>query len=266
MGRFIVISAAAAIAIITATVIGADSPTTAPATQPAGMALHGRVQVSPGWTLANPDLSRAVVFLAASPALDERSGPTTRATVSQYHKSFTPGFVVVPLGTEVEFPNWDHFDHNVFSRSAAAPAFDLDRYPYGKSKTRTFEKLGVVQIFCNIHPQMRAVIYVTPNRFFARPDADGNFAISGLPAGTFDVVLWHERCEEQRQTITLAEGEAPQINFVLKESRERAINSSDATARRSGYGGVERGLGVKRERLDLPVVTDSHPAPEESRP
>lgn len=56
----------------------------------------------------------------------------------------------------MEFPNWDNFRHNVFSKSKAAPPFDLERYPYGESKSYQFTKLGVVQIFCNIHPNMRA--------------------------------------------------------------------------------------------------------------
>ena len=36
--------------------------------------------------------------------------------------------------------------------------------------------------------------------------------------------------------------------------------SNDPPERRGGYG-VERGLGAKREQLNLPVVKDSHPAP-----
>jgi hypothetical protein len=116
---------------------------------------------------------------------------------------------------------------------------------------------------------MRAVIYVTPNRFLARADADGRFEITGLPPGTFDVVVWHERCVEQRQTVEVRPGEEPlELTFALKESRERSLSTADAAARRSSssYGGVERGLGVKRERLNLPVVKDAHPAPQDSRP
>lgn len=240
----------------------APSPASSPATQPALASIKGKVSISGGFGFQKPDLSRVVVYIASDPRLDAQ--PTTRATVSQRNKAFTPNFVVIPRGTEVEFPNWDKFDHNVFSRSAAAPAFDLDRYPYGKSKTRTFEKLGVVQVFCNIHPQMRAVIYVTPNRYFARADDDGNFEIKDVPPGTYDVVAWNERCDEQKQTVEIKDGIATELNFALNESHDRAISSSDTG--RKNYGGIEKGLGVKREKLNLPVVTDVHDAPPDSKP
>jgi plastocyanin len=94
----------------------ATQPTTPPATQPVGQVLRGRVSISASWTSQKPDLSRAVVFLASAPALDESPTGPVRATVSQRHKVFTPNFLAIPLGTEVEFPNWDDFDHNVFSR------------------------------------------------------------------------------------------------------------------------------------------------------
>lgn len=242
------------------------APATVPvaATQPAGVAVRGRVTLEGGWALQKPDLTRVVVYLASDPALDAASGAPPRATVAQKSKTFVPNFAVVPLGTEVEFPNWDNFDHNVFSRSKAAPAFDLDRYPRGMSKTRTFGKLGVVQVFCNIHPEMRAVIFVTPNRFFARADAEGNFQITGVPPGRYELVAWNERCGEQRQPIDISTGAAADVAFTLKESRERAVTPE--APRHSTYGGVERGLGVKRQKLNLPVVTEAHPATQESQP
>jgi plastocyanin len=220
-----------------------------------------------GLDLRKPDVERVVVYLASDPRLDAEPQPGEHATVAQRHKAFVPNFVVIPRGMVVEFPNWDDFDHNVFSRSKAAPAFDLDRYPRGMSKSRRFDKLGVVQVFCNIHPQMRAVIYVTPNRYFARPDADGNFQITGVPAGQYEAVAWDERCPEQRQAVEVRpDGPPAELSFTLSESRDRVLSSSDARPRRSSYGGIERGLGIKRERLNLPVVTDVHPAPPDSRP
>jgi len=237
------------------------SPTTresALASQPAGYSIHGRVSAAAGWDLQKPDLSRAVLYLASDPALDGPA-PDGSVSVAQRNKAFVPNFEVVPLGTTVEFPNWDRFDHNVFSRSKAAPAFDLDRYPYGQSKSRVFDKVGVVQVFCNIHPGMRALIVVTPNRYFARADADGRFEIGPVPAGKYQIVAFHERCEEQQKEFQAGPDASGEVNFALEESR-KSIMTNDPPARRGSYG-VERGLGAKREQLGLPVVKESHPAP-----
>lgn len=258
------------VAVVCACPVRGEAATT---TQPAAglTTLRGHVSTSAGGLdIQRPDVGRVVVYLASDSRLDAapaQGDGDAHVCVAQKNKAFVPNFVVVPRGTVVEFPNWDDFDHNVFSRSKAAPAFDLDRYPRGMSKSRRFDKLGVVQVFCNIHPQMRAVIYVTPNRYFARPDADGNFEIAGVPAGRYEVVAWNERCPEQRQAVEVRpDGPPAEVALTLSESRDRALNSSDARPRGSSYGGVERGLGIKRERLNLPVVTESHPAPPGSKP
>jgi plastocyanin len=190
--------------------------------------------------------------------------PTTKsAEMDQRDKAFVPKFLVIPRTTTVEFPNWDHFDHNVFSRSKAAPAFDLDRYAYGMSKSREFQNAGVIQVFCNVHPDMRAIIFVTPNPFFSRVDDDGKFEIADVPPGKYEVVVWSDRCKEQHQIATIDPGAPVSLSFTLEEDRQ-SIFSNDPP-RPSSYG-TERGLNVKHERLNLPVVPDAHPAPQSQPP
>jgi len=234
--------------------------TTQTSTRPSGLTLRGSVKISGDWDLQKPDLTRVVVYVASDAVLDAPKAPREHATVMQKKKAFVPNFLVIPVGTDVEFPNWDSFDHNVFSLSKAAPAFDLDRYPRGQSKTRTFEKVGVVQTFCNIHPEMRAIIFVTPNDYFSRADAAGKFEIKNVPPGHYEIVAWQERCGEQRQAVEVRPGDGPEITFMLSENRKSILANNPPVHDRS-YG-VERGLGVKRERLNLEVVKDSHPAPD----
>jgi plastocyanin len=233
-------------------------PAPAPATRPATFSIRGQITASAGWDLQRPDLTRAVIYLANDPTLPAGPTPLPNATMGQRDKTFVPSFLVIAKGTQVEFPNWDHISHNVFSRSKAAPAFDLERYPYGWSKARTFDKVGVVQVFCNIHQQMRAVIVVTPNALFVRPDADGQFELKNVPAGHHDLVVWQERCEDQHLAVDVQSQDLAGLKISLEESR-RSIIANDPPARHEGYG-VERGLGVKRERLNLPVVNDAHPS------
>jgi plastocyanin len=225
-----------------------------------GVSISGQVSIAAGWELQRPDLSRVVVYLGTDAILDARPVPTEPAQMAQRDKAFIPDFLVVSRGTAIEFPNWDHFDHNVFSRSAAAPAFDLKRYPYGESKSRIFDKLGVVQLFCNIHPDMRALIVVTPNRFFTRADARGHFELRHVPPGQYDVVVWQERCGEQHKSADTRAGAVTGLNVTLDQNRQ-SILANDPPRLPANYG-VERGLGVKRETLNLPTVDDAHPAPQ----
>jgi plastocyanin len=233
----------------------------APATAPraSGVTIRGKLAVSNLWTIQKPDLSRVIVYLASSPALDAVPPPTAPVIVAQRNKMFDPNFAVISIGTTVEFPNLDHFYHNVFSRSAAAPAFDLSRYPYGQSKSLKFEKVGAIQLFCNIHPSMRSLIFVAPNPFFARADGDGHFQLTNVPPGEYELVVWSERCKELRQKVKAA-ADSPELSLSLEEDR-KTIFANDPPKPRQQYG-IERGLGIKREKLNLPVVEGVHPCPD----
>jgi plastocyanin len=236
-----------------------SQPSTRPAAA-AGSPVRGHLECVASLLLQKPNLTRAVVYLASDPALDAAPIPAAPAVLGQHNRAFVPNFVVVPRGTMVEFPNWDHFDHNVFSRSAAAPAFDLERYPYGQSKSRRFDKVGVVQVFCNIHTSMRAMVVVTPNVYATRADADGRFEIANVPPGKYELVVWQERCDEHRQPIEVLAGRPAELPTITLHESRGSILANHAPDHRAAYG-IERGLSTKREQLDLPVVVDCHPSP-----
>jgi plastocyanin len=204
--------------------------------------------------------SRLIVFLDADPSLTATLPPEgARPQIVQKGKAFVPDLLIVSQGTTVEFPNWDPFSHNVFSRSQAA-SFDLDRYGQGQSKSVTFNNVGLVQIFCNIHPQMKASLLVVPNRYFARADSQGRFAIRDVPPGRYVLIGWGLRAGEQRQTIVVPPEGLRDLNIALPGTTARDI-AAEPREPASRDPGVARGLGVKRERLNLPVVQDTHPAP-----
>jgi plastocyanin len=115
--------------------------------------------------------------------------PAQQVTISQKDKHFVPDLVAITAGQTVDFPNADPFVHNVFSLSPARK-FDLGSYRKGKSKSKSFPKTGVVDVYCNIHPQMAATILVVPNRRHARAGRDGSFTIAGVPKGRWKIFAY----------------------------------------------------------------------------
>ena len=83
--------------------------------------------------------------------------PQGHYTLLQKNRMFIPHLQVIPVGAVVQFPNADPFYHNVFSLFEGK-RFDLGLYEAGSSKSVTFQREGVSYIFCNIHPEMSAVI------------------------------------------------------------------------------------------------------------
>ncbi len=102
---------------------------------------------------------------------------------------------------------------NVFSLSRAA-TFDLGRYPR-QSRSRTFASPGLVKVSCHLHSHMSALVRVFDHPFFAIPDADGRFTISGLPPRRCDVVAWHERVGEVSLRTTVTIGQLAHLSFSL---------------------------------------------------
>jgi len=98
---------------------------------------------------------------------------------------------VVTKGSTVDFPNLDPWFHNVFSLFNGK-RFDLGLYEAGTTRTVHFDREGISYIFCNIHPEMSAVVVVLPSSYFAVPDKQGEFSISAVPAGRYTLHVWNE--------------------------------------------------------------------------
>jgi plastocyanin len=109
----------------------------------------------------------------------------------QKDKRFEPHILVVPAGTAVEFPNHDPFFHNVFSLFEGK-RFDLGLYEAGTTRMVRFDRAGVSYIFCNIHPEMSAVVIALKTPYYGVSDASGKISIEHVPAGRYAVQVWAE--------------------------------------------------------------------------
>jgi plastocyanin len=155
-----------------------------------------------------------VVYLEGVPEPARGAGPTPK--MIQRNLAFLPELVVVRRGDSVEFPNEDKVFHNVFSVSEGAK-FDLGLYKSGSSKIVTFRAPGVIDVYCNIHPEMVAKILVVDTGHYAVTGKDGSFRIGGVPPGKYGIVAWQVHGEPRRGTVTVTAGGTSQVSFDLEE-------------------------------------------------
>jgi plastocyanin len=138
-----------------------------------------------------------------------------KVTIEQHHLTFIPKVTTIPAGSTVEFTNHDKIYHNVFSVSEAKK-FNLDTYDPGKPKQVTFDKPGVVSLLCNVHPEMSAWVVVTDNSYAAVSDKAGNFIITDVPAGTYEITSWSEKLKPQGvTTVTVSDGNTARVDIKL---------------------------------------------------
>ncbi len=111
--------------------------------------------------------------------------------MSQKDKHFVPDMLVVPVGSYVDFPNQDPWFHNVFSLFRGK-RFDLGLYQAGAQKSVRFDRPGVAYLFCNIHPEMGAVILAVNSHSYGISVESGKVTITGVPPGKYVVHVWHQ--------------------------------------------------------------------------
>ena len=136
-------------------------------------------------------LADAVVFLESEQAR-RQVRPVAGLEMAQNHKQFVPQILIVPVGSEVRFPNHDTVRHHVYSFSPAKK-FELKLYAGTPAQPVRFEQSGVVVLGCNIHDQMVGWVLVLDTPYYAQTSTSGQAALSAVPAGRYRLRTWHAR-------------------------------------------------------------------------
>src|SRR5882762_4966523 len=156
-----------------------------------------------------------------------------RPRLMQKDKRFDPHMLVIPVGTAVEFPNHDPFFHNVFSLFEGK-RFDLGLYEAGTSRIVHFDRAGVSYIFCNIHPEMSAVVIALTTPYFGVSDSNGKIRIANVPAGRYSAQVWAEGVSAENLKIVSRD-------FTISGSEQslgvfRVVEDSLPAAHKNKYG------------------------------
>ena len=147
------------------------------------------------------DVEQAVIWLVPARGTPPSVAPG-RADITTEHRAFSPHVTVVTAGSTVRFPNRDGFNHNVFSLTDG-DQFDLGLYDRGEGKTTVFNTPGIVNVFCNVHSTMSAIVVVRNTPWFAQPNTDGSFSLGNVPPGEYVLHAYHERAGESTQPVTV---------------------------------------------------------------
>jgi plastocyanin len=150
-----------------------------------------------------PNVAETLVWLepaGSRPA--PKKAPATYQMLTR-SKMLVPHVLAIPAGSTVLFPNDDPISHNLFSLSANNQ-FDLGLYRRGAGKSEKFDTPGIVNVYCNVHPNMSAVIHVMASPYFGFTDASGAFALADIPPGRYRLVAWNEQGGQTESPIDVA--------------------------------------------------------------
>ncbi len=147
-----------------------------------------------------PVLSETLVWMDATGKAPKKPGATFAMTTRS--KTFLPHVLAVPAGSTVTFPNEDPISHNLFSLTPGN-TFDLGLYRKGSGKAHKFEAPGVVNVYCNVHPNMSAVVHVMSTPYYGFADANGDYSFD-VPPGKYRVTAWNEQGGSATSEIEVA--------------------------------------------------------------
>lgn len=108
----------------------------------------------------------------------------------QIHQGPTPSRIgFVRRGSHVQFISRDREFYSLRARGAS---FFSVIFPEPNDQLmRRLDHVGRVELRSGVgHYWMRAHLFVTEHPYFVRTDAQGNFTLSGVPAGTYEIICW----------------------------------------------------------------------------
>lgn len=154
-------------------------------------------------------------------------------TMAQRDRAFQPEVLIIPVGSDVDFPNQDNILHHVYSFSPAK-TFDIELYAGQPESPIHFDQAGVVELGCNIHDQMQGFIIVSDHEHHATTNASGE---ASFPDGvvtndaSLDIRLWHRRQQEvgrfETRTINPGASSRTEVRIELSPEPERATEFDD---------------------------------------
>ena len=174
--------------------------------------------------VVNPDGTLKNVFVYIKSGLTKTyEAPKTPVEVEQTGCHYVPHVFGMMAKQPLKIVNGDDTLHNIHAMPQAEgnKEFNLGQPTKGQEATRTFANPEVMVHFkCDVHPWMSAYVGVLNNPFYSVTGDNGTFSLKGLPAGDYEVAVWHEKYGEQVQKIKVGDGEAKTVDFKFSKPTE----------------------------------------------
>ena len=138
------------------------------------------------------------------------------AVLDQKNCEYHPYAQIFPVNTTLEITNSDDVLHNVKTRGGTKTSFNIAQPKFKKKLSVEFKNPEIVQVECNVHGWMNAILVVEDNPYNALTDANGSFKITDVPPGKYTLKVWHSKLGEQTKEVTVGAKEEVKVAFDMK--------------------------------------------------
>lgn len=163
--------------------------------------------------VANGNLVNAVVTI--TDISKGKKVEVKKVTLDQKGCEYQPHVLAFPAGSTVAIVNPDGILHNVHSYSKVNSPFNMAQPKFKKTMEVKIDKPETIQVKCDVHGWMEGWLVATPHPYFSVTDKSGNFKLTDVPPGTYNVEVWHEKLGKTAQKVTVKAKEDAKVNFEM---------------------------------------------------
>jgi hypothetical protein len=165
-------------------------------------------------------LTDTVVYIKSGLGVYRYDTPTDPAVLDQKGCMYVPRVLALRTRQSLEIKNTDPVTHNVHPMPRENKSWNRS-LPEGAEPFMTnFPRQELaIPVACNIHPWMRAFLFVFDNPYFVITAKTGTFQLENVPPGKYTIEAWHERLGTLDQTVTISPKESKAISFKFTASR-----------------------------------------------
>jgi hypothetical protein len=145
----------------------------------------GRLLVAPNGGVAN-----TIIFLRNIDHGKAMDLPLARRALNQKNCRYEPHILLVPLNATLTVKSSDPLLHTV--QMSGAADYNLPFTAAGQVIDRNMLRAGAINLRCNMHTWMNGEMMVAPHPYYTITDENGNFELTQVPPGTYEIVAWHE--------------------------------------------------------------------------
>lgn len=165
----------------------------------------------------NNALENVVVYIKSGLGNYSYPTPSQSPTLDQKGCMYYPHVLLLMTGQKFDIVNSDPLTHNIHVMPKINRQWN-ESQPQGAAPiVKEFPRAEMaIPVQCNIHPWMRAYIFVFNDPYFAETGDDGTFTIKNVPPGTYTVEAWQEKYGTTEQQVTVGAKETKTVDFSFK--------------------------------------------------
>lgn len=151
-----------------------------------------------------------VVYLEPASMPNAGAPAVGTASITSVHAAFEPRFQVASVGTRLEVGNLDPIPHNTHLVEGRRTLFNVATPTAGAAARKLLTRPGIFEVRCDLHPWMRAWVFVPAGAHHAVLWNPGEVTLEGIAPGSYRLRVWQAGGESSRNLV-IASGEVLQL-------------------------------------------------------